>query len=75
MSVRYVAFPKLSECPAPGYRGYTRGELGNVSSSGYAWSSSVSNINGMHLNFGVTWLIPSIANCRAYGFQLRCLSE
>ncbi|WP_300744568.1 hypothetical protein [uncultured Rikenella sp.] len=29
----------------------------------------------MHLNFSVTWLYPSDAYYRAYGFPLRCLSH
>ncbi|WP_294599280.1 hypothetical protein [uncultured Rikenella sp.] len=62
-------------CPAPGFRRRDTGALGHVGSYGYSWSSTVSSINGMHLDFGVTWLDPSHANTRAYGFQLRCLSE
>ncbi|WP_294598430.1 hypothetical protein [uncultured Rikenella sp.] len=29
----------------------------------------------MYLGFDVTWLRPSYSDTRAYGFQLRCLSE
>ncbi|WP_294593698.1 hypothetical protein [uncultured Rikenella sp.] len=29
----------------------------------------------MHLNFSMTWLYPSDSYYRAFGFQLRCLSE
>ncbi|WP_300400244.1 hypothetical protein [uncultured Rikenella sp.] len=31
--------------------------------------------NGTGLNFGVTWLLPSSTDGRAFGFLLRCLSE
>ncbi|WP_300681702.1 hypothetical protein, partial [uncultured Rikenella sp.] len=64
---------------APGFRdpGH-HGQFGNaiyVGNFGYSWSSTVSGTNGMHLDFGVRWLHPSGAHYRAYGFQLRCLSE
>ncbi|WP_299457633.1 hypothetical protein [uncultured Rikenella sp.] len=59
---------------APGYRHRDTGALNNVGNNGYSWSSTVSGTNGMNLNFNVTWLNPSNANNRAYGFQLRCLS-
>ncbi|WP_294600893.1 hypothetical protein [uncultured Rikenella sp.] len=42
---------------------------------GFSWSSTVSGTNSMYLGFYVTWLHPSDANSRAYGLQLRCLSE
>ncbi|WP_294601039.1 hypothetical protein [uncultured Rikenella sp.] len=61
--------------PAPGYRHRDTGALGSGDSGGYNWSSTVSGINGVHLHFGVAWLVPSNANDRAFGFQLRCLSE
>ncbi|WP_297628192.1 hypothetical protein [uncultured Rikenella sp.] len=61
--------------PAPGYRHRDTGALGNVGNYGYSWSSTVSGTNGMDLGFSVTWLYPSYADLRAYGFQLRCLSE
>ncbi len=63
------------ERPAPGYRYPNEGTLGAIGSNGYSWASTVSGTNGMYLNFGVAWLYPSRANYRAYGFQLRCLSE
>ncbi|WP_300726604.1 hypothetical protein [uncultured Rikenella sp.] len=47
----------------------------SVGGNGYSYSSSVSGTNGMNLNFGVAWLHPSSADGRAYGYQLRCLSE
>ncbi len=61
--------------PAPGYRPRDTGALGNVGGGGYCRTSTVSGINGMNLNFYATWLRPNGADYRAYGFQLRCLSE
>ena len=70
-------YPKLR--PAPGYRDFGRtGYEGVARGIGYnssSWSSTVSSTNGMILDFGVTWLGPSNAGGRGYGFQLRCLSE
>ncbi|WP_297624222.1 hypothetical protein [uncultured Rikenella sp.] len=42
---------------------------------GYALTSSVSGIHGMYLDFVATALYHSHSNYRAFGFQLRCLSE
>ncbi|WP_294597012.1 hypothetical protein [uncultured Rikenella sp.] len=42
---------------------------------GYSWSSSVNQIQGQFLNFSSGYLRTSDTNCRAYGLQLRCLSE
>ncbi|WP_298081259.1 hypothetical protein [uncultured Rikenella sp.] len=61
--------------PAPGYRSRDTGALSNVGSYGCSWASTVSGTGGMSLGFYVTWLYPSNAYYRAYGFQLRCLSE
>ncbi|WP_304709319.1 hypothetical protein [uncultured Rikenella sp.] len=47
----------------------------SVGLDGYSWASTVSGTNGMSLAFNVTELYPSGAYNRAYGFQLRCLSE
>ncbi|WP_304708629.1 hypothetical protein [uncultured Rikenella sp.] len=68
------------ETPAPGYRDYGRtgyeGVAGNVGGEGTVWSASVpSGTQGMNSNFHVSWLYPSNANYRGYGFLLRCLSE
>lgn len=64
---------------APGYRDYGRtgyeGELRNVGNEGSVWSGSFSGINGQYLNFNSTWLNPSNANNRAFGFQVRCLQH
>ncbi|WP_300851239.1 hypothetical protein [uncultured Rikenella sp.] len=61
--------------PAPGFRERAQGSLSSVGYLGYSWSSSISDLNGQNLNFGITWLDPSRADYRVYGFQLRCLSE
>ncbi|WP_300829596.1 hypothetical protein [uncultured Rikenella sp.] len=68
---------------APGYRNFGRGGgegiARNIGNSGFSWSStsydSDDHYPGMYLNFSVTYLNPSHASNRAYGFQLRCLSE
>ncbi|WP_297831468.1 hypothetical protein [uncultured Rikenella sp.] len=46
-----------------------------VSSYGYSWSSTASGTNGIYLYFCAAWIDSSFAYPRAYGFQLRCLSE
>ncbi len=65
----------LAWYPAPGFRLSASGALNSVGYNGYSWASTVSGTNGMHLSFNVTWLYPSSAYYRAYGFPLRCLSE
>ena len=65
----------LAWYPAPGYRSRDTGALYDVGTSGYSWASTVNGSLGMHLNFYVTWLGPSSAGNRGYGFPLRCLSE
>ncbi|WP_300828708.1 hypothetical protein [uncultured Rikenella sp.] len=47
----------------------------NVGNTGFSWSASVSDGNGIYLSSGVTGLDPSYVNNRGLGFQLRCLSE
>ncbi|WP_300852107.1 hypothetical protein [uncultured Rikenella sp.] len=49
--------------------------LASVGSDGFGYSSSRSDNNGVSLGFSVTGLNPCYAYVRAYGFQLRCLSE
>ncbi|WP_300728666.1 hypothetical protein [uncultured Rikenella sp.] len=60
---------------ASGFRNSSSGALSNVGNDGFSYSSSVSGSNGVYLGFNVTYLNPSRANSRAYGLQLRCLSE
>ena len=71
---------KNTQHPAPGYRDFGRlGALGGVGNSGYGWAStsydSGDHYRGMYLHFGATALHPSLTTYRAYGRQLRCLSE
>ncbi len=65
--------------PAPGYRDAGNngrlGALAHVGNYGFGYSSSVSGSTGVYLNFDVAHLYPSYASSRAFGFQLRCLSE
>ncbi|WP_304708650.1 hypothetical protein [uncultured Rikenella sp.] len=69
----------LAWYPAPGFRNGASGALWRVGSNGYSWSStsvdSGDHYRGVYLNFHVTWLHPSSASSRAYGYLLRCLSE
>ncbi len=46
-----------------------------VSYNGYSQASAVSGTNGVFLDFGTQGLNSSRTNNRAFGFQLRCLSE
>ena len=66
-------------CAAPGFRDYGRGGAEGaaryVGSYGYSWSSATNGIYGQYLVFSVTSLSSSNALNRAFGFQLRCLSE
>ncbi|WP_304708320.1 hypothetical protein [uncultured Rikenella sp.] len=61
--------------PAPGYRRRDTGALLSVGNDGYSWTSTVTDTDGMRLGFSVTWFDSSSTGSRAYGFQLRCLSE
>ena len=60
--------------PAPGFRHHASGAPGSVG-YGYSWASTVSGTNGMNLNFRSQLLYTSRSDYRAYGLQLRCLSE
>ncbi|WP_297624190.1 hypothetical protein [uncultured Rikenella sp.] len=51
------------------------GDLMHVGNNGFSYSSSVSGIKGVYLGFGTGSLNSDGADCRAYSFQLRCLSE
>ncbi|WP_294594850.1 hypothetical protein [uncultured Rikenella sp.] len=51
------------------------GALRSSGSSGYNWSSGTSETNSLYLIFGLQNLGTSSADFRAYGLQLRCLSE
>ena len=65
--------------PAPGYRDAgDHGQLGLPVSNGdggYCWSATISGTRGIYLCFYTTSLYSSYAGFRAYGLQLRCLSE
>ena len=60
---------------APGYRPRSTGELWAVGNNGYSWSSTISSIQGMYLALECGMLDPVHIDSRAYGLQLRCLSE
>ncbi|WP_294596661.1 hypothetical protein [uncultured Rikenella sp.] len=46
-----------------------------VGYNGFSWSSATSGIGSLDLYFHSQHLDPSGTLNRAYGFQLRCLSE
>ncbi len=66
---------RVPSVPAPGYRHRDTGALWNVGNNGYSWSSTVSSILGMYLALECGMLDPVHIDSRAYGLQLRCLSE
>ena len=63
------------EYPAPGFRTATLGEPVRVGYYGYNWSSAISRTDGVFLSFDAKGLNPNHTGYRAYGRQLRCLSE
>nr|WP_294594280.1 hypothetical protein [uncultured Rikenella sp.] len=60
---------------APGFRGRSEGAIGGAGDYGYSWSYPFLDTHGMFLGIGTVWLNPGSADYRAYGYQLRCLSE
>ena len=65
--------------PAPGFRDAgNEGRLGAleyVGHYGFSWSSTANDTRGIYLHFNATNLNLRGQGHRAYGFQLRCLSE
>ncbi len=67
--------------PAPGFRDYGRtpfeGMIRYTGNCGYCWSSTpmTGDVTVKYLGFSTQDLGPNDAYSRAYGFQLRCLSE
>ncbi|WP_300829093.1 hypothetical protein [uncultured Rikenella sp.] len=47
----------------------------SVGQHGYSYSSSTIGIQGICLNFNMSWAYYELPDSRAHGFQLRCLSE
>jgi uncharacterized protein (TIGR02145 family) len=60
--------------PAVGYRYFTTGDLYNVGTIGYYWSSSPSSANASSLYFSTT-VYPAFNNDRSYGYSIRCVAE
>ncbi|WP_297832577.1 hypothetical protein [uncultured Rikenella sp.] len=60
---------------APGSRNHKTGELKDVGYSDASWSSATNGIGGLSMTFSTKWFHISNPDYRAYGFQLRCLSE
>ncbi len=64
--------------PASGYRASHSGDLGNVGTSGYAWSSaplSASSVNGSRLGFYSSNVYPESNGDRSNGFPVRCVPD
>ncbi|WP_294599226.1 hypothetical protein [uncultured Rikenella sp.] len=51
------------------------GALNLAGGHGASWASTANGTNGFYLYFHPTILNPGRMIYRAYGFQLRCLSE
>ena len=67
---------RLLQVPAAGYRNNDSGQLNNVGSNGYYWSSSPnssSSNNAGNLNFNSGNVNPLNNNNRANGFSVRCV--
>ncbi|WP_294599307.1 hypothetical protein [uncultured Rikenella sp.] len=61
--------------PAPGRRNAFSGDPVDVGNHGYNWSSDTGGIGSVDLYFSTKHLNPQDGPSRAYGLQLRCLSE
>jgi uncharacterized protein (TIGR02145 family) len=68
------AFASPLKLPVAGFRLSSDGSLGNVGTSGYYWSSSVSGTNASSLRFFSSNAIMNF-NYRANGFSMRCLKD
>jgi len=60
--------------PAAGYRDMTGG-LGNIGSSGYYWSSTVTGTNVYYLSFSSSLVYPGYPDNREKGYSVRCVKE
>jgi len=49
--------------------------LKDVGYSDASWSSATNGIGGLSMTFSTKWFHISNPDYRAYGLQLRCLSE
>ena len=62
--------------PAWGYRYYTSGSLGNVSTYGYYWVAGPYNRNdGRYLHFSSGYVYPLDNTYRAFGYSVRSAEE
>jgi len=68
------AFASPLKLTAAGYRSNSNASLGNVGSSGYYWSSTVSGSNARHLYFSSSNAFFN-TSYRAGGFSVRCLKD
>ncbi|WP_297627229.1 hypothetical protein [uncultured Rikenella sp.] len=63
------------EQPAPGFRSHGDGTFYHTGNFCYQWSLSTNSIGSWILHFHSQLLNTSYVGRRAFGFQLRCLSE
>ncbi|WP_298081120.1 hypothetical protein [uncultured Rikenella sp.] len=60
---------------APGFRERANGHPIYTGSGGFSWAATALKSNGGCLHFSMSDLGAEVTDLRAYGFQLRCLSE
>jgi len=60
--------------PAAGYRDIT-GVFGNIGSSGYYWSSTVTGTNVYYLSFSSSLVYPGYPDYREKGYSVRCVAQ
>ncbi|WP_300726508.1 hypothetical protein [uncultured Rikenella sp.] len=60
---------------APGFRARDTGALNGVGNYGYSYASTPGGTNSLFMWFNAQHLDPCDTYYRAYGRQLRCLSE
>jgi uncharacterized protein (TIGR02145 family) len=69
-----AAMGSALKLPLAGYRFYYNGSLGDLGTSGYYWSNSVSDSNARFLNIksDKAFMHP---NNRVFGFSVRCIQD
>jgi uncharacterized protein (TIGR02145 family) len=61
--------------PAAGHLYRIAGELVNMNSTGYYWSSSPCGTDALYLNFDGSTVNPTYSFYRPYGFSVRCIKN
>ena len=68
-------YHKMAWYPAAGYREHINGILSHVGSTGFYWSTAVSNMYAIYLGYDINNVSPGSTYSRAYGFPVRCVQE